>query len=51
MRPKKDCLTEEEIEETRTADLYFEEALSELADDDVISGGEEGFILGYLTAY
>ncbi|HSU72659.1 MAG TPA: hypothetical protein VLJ21_02325 [Candidatus Binatia bacterium] len=45
---KKDFVTEEEIE---GADLYFETSLADLADDDVISSGEEGFMLGYLTAF
>jgi hypothetical protein len=52
VRPKKDYVTEEEIDgDTRAADLYFEESLSDLADDDVISSAEEGFMLGYMTAF
>lgn len=38
-------------DDERAADLYFEESLADLADDDVISGSEEGFMLGYLAAY
>ena len=49
MNNKKDYFTEEEIEES--ADLYFEEALCDLTDDDVISGSEEGFMQGYLSAF
>ena len=41
---------EEEIEETKI-DLYSEENLSELTEEDVLSGSEEGFMQGYLTAY
>jgi len=46
----KDYLTEEEIEETRI-DLYSEEKLTELTEDDSISGFEEAFMQGYLTAF
>ena len=38
-------------DDEHAADLYFEESLADLADDDVISGSEEGFMLGYLAAY
>jgi hypothetical protein len=43
----KDYITEEEIEE---ADLYFEDRLAELAENDILSGAEEGFMTGYLQA-
>ena len=46
MKPK-DYITEEEIEE---ADVYFQDRLADLSDDDVLSGAEEGFMTGYLQA-
>lgn len=46
----KDYFTEEELEQD-DADLYFDNALSKLTDDDVLSGAEEGFMTGYLQAF
>ncbi|MBI4144896.1 hypothetical protein HY493_01670 [Candidatus Woesearchaeota archaeon] len=48
MRPKKDFITEDELE---TADVYFEDRLADLSEDDELSGAEEGFMQGYLSAY
>ena len=50
MRPKKDFITEDEIENDRV-DLYFEDRLADLNDDDTLSGAEEGFMQGYLSAF
>ncbi len=44
----KDYFTEEELDE---ADVYFENQLSTLAEDDILSGEEEGFMMGYLAAF
>ena len=41
---------EESFEDAEDADVYFEHALEELSNDDVISGCEEGFMRGYLEA-
>jgi hypothetical protein len=47
MNTGKDYFTEEEIE----GDLYFDEALARLNEDGELSGFEEGFMHGYLSAY
>jgi len=41
---------EEEIEETKI-DLYSEDRLGELSEEDVVSASDEAFMQGYLTAY
>lgn len=48
MKPK-DWVTEDELEQ-EDADVYFDNALGRLTDDDVLTVEEEGFMQGYLSA-